>query len=268
MIIIGEKINGTRKSIARAIADKDHDFIGDLALRQVKAGADYLDINAGTHPDTEPEDMVWLINVVQEVTDVPLCLDSANPEAMAAGLGVVKTTPILNSLSGEKKRLEGVLPLAREHGAGLIVLTMDDDGIPNSVEKRLEIAQTLVNKIREAGLPDKNLYIDPLVTTLATDQESGKRAFETMRLIKEQFPEVHLTAGLSNISFGLPNRSIINQAFAALAIAAGLDSAIINPEDPELRGLIYAAEAVLGMDQYCMNYLRAFRAGLIGKSEG
>ncbi|MBW2322961.1 MAG: methyltetrahydrofolate cobalamin methyltransferase, partial [Deltaproteobacteria bacterium] len=262
MIVIGEKINGTRKSVAKAIEEKNREFIKNLAIRQVEAGADYLDINAGTHPDKETTDMEWLVQTVQEVTDVTLCLDSANPKALATGLEVANKTPMLNSLSGEKDRLEGVLPLACEYKTGLIVLAMDDNGIPATVEERLEIVKTLVGMTREGGLPDENLYIDPLITTLATDTESGNRAFEAMRLIKEQFPAVHLTAGLSNISFGLPSRSIINQVFAALAIAAGMDSAIFNPEDAELRAIIYAAEAVLGKDDYCMNYLRAYRAGL------
>ncbi|MBW2092112.1 MAG: methyltetrahydrofolate cobalamin methyltransferase [Deltaproteobacteria bacterium] len=267
MIVIGEKINGTRKSVARAIEARDDGFIKDLALRQVEAGADYLDVNAGTHPDKEPDDMVWLIEAVQAATDVTLCLDSANSKALAAGLKAVKKTPMLNSLSGEKDRLEGVLPLACEHKTGLIVLAMDDNGIPDTVEKRVEIVRVLVDMTREGGLPDENLYVDPLITTLATDTQSGKQAFEAMRLIREQFPKAHLTAGLSNISYGLPVRTVINQAFAVLAIAAGMDTAIIDPEDKGLRSVIYAAEAVLGRDDYCMNYLRAYRAGLIGKPQ-
>jgi 5-methyltetrahydrofolate--homocysteine methyltransferase len=238
-------------------------FIKALAQNQANAGATYLDVNAGTHPDQEPDDLVWLIQSVQEVTDVPLALDSANPKALAAGFEAVNRTPIINSLSGEKHRIDGVLPLACEKQTELIVLALDDAGIPTSVEKRLEIVQRLVEMTRQGGLPDKNLFIDPLITTLSTDVQSGQRAFETMRLIKQAVPEAHLTAGLSNISFGLPVRSLINQAFAVLAMEAGLDSAIIDPLDPTLRSMLYAAEMVLGRDRYCMNYTRAYREGLI-----
>jgi cobalamin-dependent methionine synthase I len=265
MIVIGEKINGTRKRVAEAIKKRDRDFIKDLALRQVEAGAGYLDVNAGTLPQDEPEDMVWLINTVQEATDVTLCLDSANPKALAAGIEAVNRNPMINSLSGEKNRLEGVLPLACEHKTELIVLALDDKGIPKTVEERLVIIRTLVGMTRQGGLPDENLYIDPLITTIATGTESGNMAFEAMRRIKEEFPEAHLTAGLSNISYGLPARSIVNQAFAVLAIAAGLDSAIINPEDASLRSMLYAAELVLGRDKRCQNFTSAYRAGLVGQ---
>jgi cobalamin-dependent methionine synthase I len=263
MIVIGEKINGTRKKVKEAIAAKDADFIKDLALRQIKAGVDFLDINAGTAPEKEPEDMVWLIKMIQEVTDTTLCLDSANPKALKAGFEVVKKIPMLNSLSGEKKRIDGVLPLACEHQTELIVLTCDDDGIPTTVEKKMEILRKLIAMTREGGLPDNKLHIDPLVGTVSTNTNSGVLAFEAMRKILEEYPDVHITGGLSNISFGLPARSIINQAFAVLAIAAGMDSAIIDPENIDLKSIIYAANVVLGKDRFCMNFTKAFRAGII-----
>ncbi len=264
MIIVGEKINGTRKHVGAAIAQRDKDFIVNLALSQQEAGVDYLDIHPGSHPEKEPEDMVWLVKTVQSAVEVPLCLDSANPNALTAGLEVVNKTPIINSLSGEKKRIGGVLPVACKNKTELIVLALDEKGIPGTVKKRLEIIRDLVAMTREGGLPDKNLYIDPLVTTIATDIESGNNAFNAMRQIRKEFPDVHITAGLSNISFGLPLRSVINQAFVVLAIAAGMDSAILDPQDRKLRSIIYAAELVLGRDRYCMNYTRAYRAGKIG----
>jgi cobalamin-dependent methionine synthase I len=264
MIVIGEKINGTRKRVKEAIAAKDTDFIKDLAMKQVKAGADYLDVNAGTAPEKEPDDMIWLINTIQEVTEVPLCLDSANPKALMAGIKAVSKTPMINSLNGEKMRVEGVLPLACEHKTELIVLAMDDNGIPDSIEGRLEIVRRLLEMTREGGLPDEKIYIDPAVTTMGTDINSGNTAFKAIRQILEEFPKVHITGGLSNISFGLPARSIVNQAFATLAISAGMDSAIIDPEDVSLRSMIYAAEMVLGRDKHCLNFTRAYRAGIIG----
>jgi cobalamin-dependent methionine synthase I len=267
MIVIGEKINGTRKRVKEAIVAKDADFIKDLALRQVKAGVNFLDVNAGTAPEKEPDDMIWLINTVQEGTDTTLCLDSANPEALKAGFTVVKKTPMINSLSGEKIRVNGVLPLACEHQTELIVLTCDDAGIPTTVEKRLEILDKLIIMTRKGGLPDKNLHVDPLVGTISTNTESGNMAFEAMRQILKKYPEVHLTGGLSNISFGLPARSTVNQAFAVLAIAAGMDSAIIDPENEDLRSIIYAADVVLGKDRFCSRFTRAYRAGIIGKKK-
>lgn len=267
MIVIGEKINGTRKSVAQAINERDADFIKDLALRQAEAGADYLDVNAGTHPEREPDDLVWLVNTIQEVTDTTLCLDSANPKALEAGIKCVNKTPMINSLSGEKNRVEGVLPLACEHMTELVMLALDDKGIPKTGEDRLEIVRTLIEMTRKGGLPDKNLYVDPLVTTIATSTESGNMAFETIRRIKEEFPEVHITSGLSNISFGMPLRSVINQAFAVLAMASGMDSAIVNPEDRDFRTITFAAELVLGRDRHCLNFTRAYRAGKIGNGK-
>lgn len=265
MIVIGEKINGTRKKVGAAIAEKDSDFIQKLAMAQVDAGADYLDVNAGTTPDKEPDDLVWLIETVQAVTDVHLCPDSANPSALKAGFAVVKQPPIVNSLSGERDRVENILPLACAEQTELIVLALDDKGIPNSVQQRVEIIDRLINMTRKGGLADSKLYIDPLITALSTDTQSGIRAFEAMRTIKKEFPEVHLTAGLSNISFGLPSRSIVNQAFVVLAMDAGLDSAIIDPEDRYLQSMMAAAEMTLGRDRYCSNYTRMYREGKIVK---
>ena len=224
MIIIGEKINGTRKRVKEAILDRDADFIKDLALRQVEAEVGYLDINAGTKPENEPEDMMWLIETVQTVTDVKLCLDSANPAALSAGFKVTNKIPMVNSLSGERNRIKVVLPLACENKTELIVIALDDNGIPATVEKRIEIIRRLVSMTREGGLPDNHLYIDPVITTLSTGIESGNRTFRTIRAILDEFPEAHITGGLSNISFGLPARSIINQAFVTLAIEAGMDT--------------------------------------------
>lgn len=266
MLVIGEKINGTREKVARAIADRDAALIQRLALVQVAAGADYLDINTGTHPRNEPADMTWLIRTVQQVADVPLCLDSANPVALRAGLDEVDRLPMINSLSGEKRRLENVLPLATEHGTPLVLLALDDAGIPKSADSRLTIIERLVAHTRQAGLADDQLYVDPLVKTIATDRSSATVAFDAMQKIKTRFPGVHLTCGLSNISFGQPLRSTINQAFAALAIYAGLDCAIIDPEDKRLMGIILATEMLLGMDPNCLKFNAALRAGLIDEA--
>jgi cobalamin-dependent methionine synthase I len=266
MIIIGEKINGTRKAVAEAIKKRDSRFIQDLAVSQIRGGAYYLDVNAGTHPDPEPDDITWLVQTIQEVTEASLCIDSANPKALRAGIKAAKKLPMINSLSGEKARIQGVLPLAAEYGTELVLLALDDRGIPKTGQERLEIVRGLVGLCKQHNLPENRLYVDPLVTTIATDNHSGVVAFETIRGIKQEFPMIHVTCGLSNISFGQPARGMINQAFAALAIGAGLDSAIMDPNDGELRNIIYSAEMVLGNDPDCLRFNQAFRQGHIGSS--
>jgi len=268
MILIGEKINGTRKQVAKAIQERDAGFVRDLALRQFENGASYLDINAGTLSEKEPDDMVWLVENVQEAApDAILCLDSANHAALKAGIEKATKTPMLNSLTGEKFRIDRVLPLACEFQTELTVLALDDKGIPKTSEGRLGIVRRLVEMTRKGGLSDDKLYIDPLIMPIATGTELGNVTLETCRKILSEFPEVHLTCGLSNISFGMPLRSILNQAFIVLLIQAGMDSAIINPDERDLRGVMMAAEAVLGKDRHCLNFNRAFRAGKIGSKK-
>ncbi len=264
MLVIGEKINGTREEVARAIAERDETTIQRLALHQESSGADYLDINAGTHPDKEPGDMVWLIRTVRKVTaDIGLCLDSVNPEALVAAMKELDDTPMINSLSGEKKRLENVLPIAARYRTPLILLALDDDGIPKTADGRMEIIRSLIGRARESGLADDKLYVDPLITTIATDRSSAIITLDIMRRVRSEFPDAHLVCGLSNISFGQPKRSIINQAFASLAIFSGLDAAIIDPGDRQLAGTILAAEMLLGKDPNCLRYNNALRSGLI-----
>jgi len=265
MLIIGEKINGTRKEVREAVTTRDVAFIQTLARSQVEAGAGYLDVNAGTSPDREPEDLVWLVQTVQAAVEVPLCLDSANPKALAAAMPGVGQTPMINSISGEPDRLEHILPLAAKHGCAVIALALDDQGIPKGVDGRMAVVAKLFAATRKAGVPDEKVYLDPLVMAIATDNQGGAVALETMRRVRAEFPEAHLTGGLSNVSFGLPSRSLVNQAFLTLALAAGMDSAIMDPTDRALYGALLAAEVVLGRDRHCLNYSRAFRAGKIGK---
>jgi cobalamin-dependent methionine synthase I len=260
--IIGEKINGTRKRVARAIAERNAGFVRDLARRQAEAGSSWLDVNAGTHPRQEPDDLVWLIENVQAVVDTPLCLDSANPQALTAAIEAVDKTPMINSISGEPERLEGILPLAAEHSCRVIALAMDATKIPETSEARVAVVHRVMEATRAAGVPDERVYVDPLAMTIGTCIQSGPVFFDTLRAVHAAYPEVHFTAGLSNISFGLPARSFINRAFLTLALGAGLDSAILDPLDRDLRATLLAAELVLGRDNHCLNYTRAYRAGL------
>ena len=265
MIIIGEKINGTRKKVAEAIKAHNSDFIRALAVEQTKAGSTYLDINAGTAPGREPEDMVWLIENVQTVSDLPICLDSANPQALRAGLEVVHKTPIINSLSGEKARMEGVLPLALEYGTHLVILALDDVvGIPDTSSGRMEIIKRLTAMAVKGGLREDQLFVDPLVTAISTGTENAILTLETIGAVKRAYPKAHITSGLSNISYGMPLRGIINRTFLAMCVAAGLDSVIADPNDRALLETTMAAEMLMGRDRFCMGFNKAYRAGRIG----
>jgi cobalamin-dependent methionine synthase I len=264
MKIIGEKINGTRKRVAQAIAERDGDFIKDLALRQAEAGSTWLDVNAGTHPDQEPNDLIWLIDTIQPEVDIPLSLDSANPKALEAAIQAVKKTPMINSISGEPERLEKILPMVADHGCEVIALAMDDKKIPETYEKRLTVIDVVMKATRSAGVPDDKVYVDPLAMTIATANQSAVIACETISTVKAKYPDVHFTMGLSNISFGLPARKQINRTFLTLAMQAGLDSAILDPLDRELQAAILTTALLLGQDEHCLNYVRASRKGIFG----
>jgi len=265
MIIIGEKINGTRKAVAQAIRERDTAFIQELARSQSEAGSNYLDVNAGTAPEREAEDMAWLVATIQEACDTPLCLDSANPAALRAGLELVTHPPMINSVSGEKPRIKGVLPLALEFKTDLILLALDDEiGIPNSSDGRLKIVDRLVALAKEGGLAEEKLYIDPLVTAISTGTENAIITFETIQKIRAGYPRCHITSGLSNISFGMPLRPLINQTFMAMAVQAGLDSAILNPNDRKLTEMMLTSEMLMGKDRFCQAFTKAFRSGRIG----
>ena len=262
MRIIGEKINATRQRVAQAIEERNAGFIQDLAVKQTRAGAAWLDVNAGTYLSREPDDLIWLVETIQSVVEAPLCLDSVNPQALTAAIQVVERTPMINSISGEPQRLEVILPLVAEHGCSVIALAMDDKGIPKACERRMEVVRKVMEATRANGVPDRNVYIDPLTMTLATNTGSALVTLDTMRAIRQEFPDAHLTMGLSNISFGLPARSYINRVFLTLALAAGLDCAILDPLDGEMKATLVTAELVLGHDRHCLNYTRAYRAGL------
>jgi len=262
--IIAEKINGTRKRVAQAIQERDADFIQNLAKEQAEAGATWLDANAGTAPQREPEDLIWLVENIQAVTDTPISLDSANPKALEAAIKVVKKTPMINSISLEPGRLD-VFPIAAEHKCPAVALAMDEKGIPKTKEERIDTIGRILEKTRSMDIPDDSLYFDPLAMTIGTGQENALIFFDTIREIRAKFPEVHITCGLSNISFGLPARTFINRVFLALSIQAGMDCAICNPNSQDIQTTILATELLLNQDRHCLNYTRAFRAGVFNK---
>jgi len=265
MIIIGELLNSTRKQIRQAIEKRDADTIRGIALAQAVAGADYLDVNAGALADQELEALEWMIGIVRESTDKPLCIDSPRPEALALGCRLAGDGPILiNSISAEKARYEEVLPLIVKHRAGVVALAMDDEGLLEDDERMFSVASHLVEDLAAAGVEHDRIFLDPLVRPVATGSHYGNLALDLIGRIRGTFPGIHLSCGLSNVSFGLPERRLVNRAFLMLCMARGLNAAIMDPTDQMLMGEMRAAEALLGRDEYCMNYIAASRSGNLG----
>lgn len=261
MLVIGEKINTSLCGVEEAVKTRDKDFIQNLAKKQVDSGADVLDINVGTRIHSEVKDMKWMIGIVQEVVDVPLCVDSPRPEAVEVGLAECKGKAMVNSITAEKKRMEELLPLLERFGCKIIALTMDDRGIPEDIERRYEIADKLIGALTKAGISLSDIYIDPLVRPVSTDSSSGLIVLESIKKIMSSFEHIHTICGLSNISFGLPKRDVLNKSFLLFAMSMGLDSAILDPLDREMMAMIRAGEVLLGKDEYCLKYLTSFREG-------
>jgi 5-methyltetrahydrofolate--homocysteine methyltransferase len=261
--IIGEKINPTGyKKLAIALQEQDFEYIQQLAISQVVAGADILDINVGVPGLDETALLPQIVELIAQVTDAPICLDSPNPEALAAALPVAPGKPLVNSVSGEQSRLETILPLVKDRGAAVIGLTMDDNGIPADPEGRMFVAENILEKAASIGIPAEDVIIDPLVMTVGADSHAGNVTLETIRLIRQALG-VNINLGASNVSFGLPERLIINQAFMALAIGAGATCVISDPV--KLAGTVRAADLILGKDMYASRYIRYIRSLSKGK---
>ncbi len=260
MLIIGEKINSTRKRIKEAIAARDAEYLQNLAIAQTEAGADYLDVNTGAFPSEEVELMEWLVGVVQDVVDVPLAIDSANPTALEAGLKLHKNpTPLVNSITLEEDKFNTVLPLVKRYDAKVLALSIDDGGITKTADERFGVAGRLIKALCGEGIEPDRIYLDPLIQPVSVQNDFGLVALDVIRRIKQEFPEVNTACGLSNISFGLPKRRQLNKTFLVMAMAAGLDSAILDPLDNELMSTVKASNALLGRDRFCKEYIKAFR---------
>jgi len=260
-IIVGERINSTRKKIGEAVRKRNSDHIKNEAINQAKAGATYIDVNAGTNPDREFEDLLWLIDTVQSVVDVPLSIDSANPGVVEQVLPKVKQTPLINSISGETNRIEGMLELVAGNGGPVVALCMDDAGLPEDVDGRLKAARSIRKILNGRGVTDDLIVFDPLLRPVSTNPDQVPVFLEACRQIKKEMPDVHLICGMSNISFGLPKRNIINKAFMTLALQAGMDSFVLDPTEEGIMANYYATRAVLGCDEYCMDYIMKARDG-------
>ncbi len=263
MLIIGERLNTSRKGLHEAVEKRDEEFLKEIARKQVDNGADYLDVNCGTRLDHEVEDLPWLAKLVQETVDVPLSIDTPRAEAAEAALSIHKGKAIINSISAESERYENTLPLVKKYNAGVIALCMDDEGIPETVERKFEVASNLQARLVADGVPEEDIYLDPLVQPVGSNQELGMAVANAIREIARSFPNTHISCGVSNVSHGMPKRKVLNRTFMVMCIAAGLDTAIVDPNDPEMMQSILAAEALVGKDEFCMKYVEAYRAGKI-----
>ena len=259
MLIIGETINASIKSVAGAIETRDETFIANLAKQQVDAGANMLDMNAGTGMRDELEDLLWLISAVQKAVDIPLVLDSSNPEVLVAAYPECKQRPMLSSITLEPHSQEVLLPFIKDHDCSILGMCVGGTGIPMKAEKVFELAKELIDKTGEAGLNPTDLYIDVAVMAIAANIQAGQRVLDSIRLMKEYQPEVHAVCAVSNIGFGLPRRKLLNRTFVPMLAGAGADAFIFDVRDREMMASIIAADALLGNDEYCMNYVKAYR---------
>jgi 5-methyltetrahydrofolate--homocysteine methyltransferase len=262
MIIVGEKINSSRERIAAAIEARDASAIVRVARAQAEAGAHFIDVNAGTFVDCEAEHLSWLVQTVQAAVERPLCLDSPDPEALGQAMKVHRGEPMLNSISLEEERYRRVLPVINSGPCHVVALCMAKTSMPTTVEERVEVGAELVGRLTGEGVPLGRIYIDPLVQPVSVDVRMGVAALGAIRLLRERFPEAHLICGLSNVSFGLPGRQLVNRTFLAQAIASGLDTAILDPLDRPLMATLLAADMLAGRDEYCERYIDAHQAGL------
>ena len=258
-VSIGERINPTgRKKLAEEMAAGDFSRVRSDALAQVEAGAQVLDVNSGVPGADEVAIMVKAVQTVMEAVDVPLCFDSPNPAALEAALSIYTGKALINSTTGEDEALERVLPLAKKHGAAVIALVNDERGPVQDPQARLAIARKIVARAADYGIPIADLVFDPLVMTVGADSNASRVTLDTIRLLRQELG-VNMTAGASNVSFGLPDRPALNAAFISMAMTAGLTAAITNPLEPSVHTSILAADLFLGHDEYGGRWIKAFR---------
>ena len=261
--VIGERINTSRKKVQEAVANKDSKYIINDVQKQERAGATYIDVNAGARIGHETNDMQWLIETIQPVVTLPLALDSPDPAVLEMAFQMVEKTPMINSISLEKDRFNAMIPFLEGKNCKIIVLCMDDSGMPGSSDDIIARADTLVKELNNIGIATESIYIDPLVQPISTDSSQGVMVLDAVKRIKAKYPDVHITGGLSNISYGLPQRKIINRTFVTMMMYAGMDSAIIDPLDEKIMGAIKTGDMLLGNDDFCSNFLKNVRAGAI-----
>ncbi|MCL2662631.1 MAG: dihydropteroate synthase [Oscillospiraceae bacterium] len=266
MTLIAEKLNGSIPSCAAAIAARDESYIKDMAKRQADTGVDFIDCCASVK-ENELETLAWMVEAVQSVTNCPISLDSPDVDVIIGAMPLCKRPGMFNSVSGEGDKIDKAFPiLAKPENSKwhIMALLCDDSGIPKTAEKRIEIFEMIMAKAAKYGIEDKRIHIDSAVEMLCTtdDGEGAFKILDVMKYIKKARPNVFISGAVSNISYNLPVRRLVNQAFAVLAIGAGMNSAVLDPLNKDLRGVILAAEAMLGLDDYCAEYVSAFREGI------
>jgi len=256
---IGERINPTgRKLLAQEMRDGNFSRVESDAVAQVEAGALMLDVNAGIPLADEPGILARTIQLVQSVTDVPLCIDSSVVEALEAGLSVYKGKALLNSVTGEEERLEKVLPLVKKYGAAVVAISNDDTGISQDIDVRFQVAKKIVERAADHGIPAQDVVVDPLVMPIGAVGAAGRQVMDLVRRLRAEL-KVNTICGASNVSFGLPKRNGLNAAFICMAIGAGMTSAIVTPLHPEIMIAIRGADVIMGNDKECANWIRAYR---------
>jgi cobalamin-dependent methionine synthase I len=261
MLIVGERINASRKPIAEAITAQDWAFIKKEAVDQREAGAQFIDVNAGIFVGEEARYLTWLIQVIQEEEEVPLCIDSPDAKVLGAALAIHKGRAMVNSITDEKERFQKIIPLVKEHRSQVVALCMTDGGMPTTSEERFQIASRLIEKLTREGVSLEDIFVDPLVMPISTDIGYGMAVLETLEKISQTFPKVNTICGLSNVSYGLPSRKLVNQTFLVSAMTKGLTAVILDPLDRRIMANLITTDALLGRDPYCGDYLTAFRAG-------
>jgi len=263
MLIIGENINATIPKVKEAILNKDEALLVELAKNQEAAGAKLIDINVGTGEgtaDDEIKDMQWLIALVKKATGINLCIDSDNPEVLEAGIEAAgDRAGMINSTKGGQKELSSIMPLAKKHGLPIIGLAMDENGIPRDAATRVDIAGKILAAAEKEDVAHGDVYIDPLVMPISTDNAQGAVTLETLAGLKQKYPEAKAVLAVSNASFGLPKRAVVNSTMVTMAAYLGIDALLMNPMNKRLKGTVLASNVVLGKDRHCRKFSRAVR---------
>lgn len=260
MIIVGERLNSSRQSVLRGLKQRNEEFLIGEAQKQKNAGASYIDLNTAALLDKEVETLKWAIPLLQKEVSLPLSIDTPSVEAMEEGLKVHKGQALLNSVSGETKKIKLILPLIIRHSPRVIALCLDDNGMPMKSDQELMIAERIVSLLEKEGVKPDDIFIDPLVRPIGVDHTAGELFLDSLEKIKKNLPQVKTIAGVSNVSFGLPHRKLLNRTLLVLALQKGLDAAILDPLDKEILAATQSAQALLGKDISLKNYLAAIRA--------
>jgi len=263
MIIVGEKINTSRKNIEEAVRKRDTTFIAKVAREQAEAGANYIDVNAGTFLEQEVDYLCWLVETVQSEVDLPLSLDSPNPKAIAEAIKRHRGEPMINSISLEEDRFKSLLPVITSQPCNVVALCMAQTSMPTTTEERVQFGSELIDKLTDEGVPLENIYVDPLVQPVSVEANMGVAALGAISKIMSDYPGVNTICGLSNISFGLPERHLINRNFLALCLSYGLSAVILDPTDQRIMTTLLTIEMLLGRDEYCSNFIDAYQDGRI-----